>query len=145
MTKVVGRTAAALLSIWLAAFASAARAEALVVATTPDLKSIAEAVAGGAVRVESLVQPGADPEVFAPPPSHVALVRDAALVLRVGLGFDEWLDKLIRQAGDARPARDGHVLDFSTDIALLEVQGRSIEARSCHAHGAANPHYWLDP
>ena len=75
----------------------------------------------------------------------MALVRDAALVLRVGLGFDEWLDRLIRQVGDARPARDGRVLDLSTDIALLEVQGRSIEARSGHAHGAANPHYWLDP
>ena len=140
-------TLAAALGLALAglALAGAARAEILVVATTPDLKSIAEAVAGGAVRVESLVQPGADPEVFAPPPSHVALVRDAALVLRVGLGFDEWLDRLIRQAGDARPARDGRVLDLSTDIALLEVQGRSIEARSGHAHGAANPHYWLDP
>jgi ABC-type Zn uptake system ZnuABC Zn-binding protein ZnuA len=30
-------------------------------------------------------------------------------------------------------------------VALLEVQGRSVEARSGHAHGAANPHYWLDP
>src|SRR3954451_23080478 len=98
MTKVVGGTAAVLLSLWLAAFASAARAEVLVVATTPDLKSIAEAVAGGAARVETLVQPGADPEAFAPRPSHAALVRDAALVLRVGLGLDEWLDKLLRQA-----------------------------------------------
>jgi ABC-type Zn uptake system ZnuABC Zn-binding protein ZnuA len=30
-------------------------------------------------------------------------------------------------------------------VALLEVQGRGVEARSGHAHGAANPHYWLDP
>ena len=137
--------AAALAAAFGLALAGTARAEVLVVATTPDLKSIAEAVSGGAARVETLVQPGADPESFAPRPSHVALLRDAALVVRVGLGFDEWLDRLIRQAGDTRPARDGRVLDLSTDIAVLEVQGRSLEARSGHAHGAANPHYWLDP
>jgi ABC-type Zn uptake system ZnuABC Zn-binding protein ZnuA len=122
-----------------------ARAEVLVVVTTPDLKSITEAVSGGAVRVETLVQPGADAEAFVPRPSHVALIRDAALVVRIGLGYDEWLDQLLRQTGDARPVREGRILDLSTDIALLEVQSRSIEARSGHAHGAANPHYWLDP
>ena len=123
-----------------------AQAEPSVVATTPDLKSLAEAVAVGVVRVESLVPPGADAEAFAPRPSHLALVRGASLVLRVGLGYDEWLDRLLAQAGQERLRRggEGH-LDLSPTVALLEVQGRSVEARSGHAHGAANPHYWLDP
>jgi ABC-type Zn uptake system ZnuABC Zn-binding protein ZnuA len=117
-----------------------------VLATTPDLKSITEAVSGGTVRVESLVPPGANPEAFEPRPSHLALVRDAALVVRVGLGYDEWLDRLLRQGQNARLQRGGPgYLDLSTDIALVEVQGRSVEARSGHAHGSANPHYWLDP
>src|SRR4051812_49838492 len=94
MTKVVGRTAAALLSVWLVAFASAVCAEPLVVATTPDLKSIAEAEAGGGVRVESLVPAGTDPEAFEPRPSHLALMRGAALVVRIGLGLDDWVDPL---------------------------------------------------
>jgi ABC-type Zn uptake system ZnuABC Zn-binding protein ZnuA len=136
-----------LLAAWLAMSAFAqARAEPLVIVTTPDLKSIAEAVAGGTARVESLVPPGVDPEAFEPRPSHLALVRDAALVVRVGLGFDEWLDRLLRQAGNATLQRGGAgYLDLATDIALVEVQGRSVEGRSGHAHGAANPHYWLDP
>ncbi|AWN43044.1 metal ABC transporter substrate-binding protein [Methylobacterium durans] len=139
--------ALAALGFVLAGPFAAARAEVapLVVVTTPDLKSIAEAVSGGAVRVETLVQPGADAETFAPRPGHVGMIRDAALIVRVGLGFDEWLDKLIRQAGDTGQVRNEQILDLSTDIALLEVQGRSVEARSGHAHGAANPHYWLDP
>lgn len=145
--RVASSACACLVGLWFVASTLAlARAEPLVVATTPDLKSITEAVSGGSVRVETLVQPGGDPEAFELRPSHLALVRDAALVVRVGLGFDEWLDRLLRQAGSATLQRGGagH-LDLSTDIALVEVQGRSVEARSGHAHGAANPHYWLDP
>jgi ABC-type Zn uptake system ZnuABC Zn-binding protein ZnuA len=146
MTKVVGGTAAVLLSLWLAAFVSAARAEPLVVATTPDLKSIAEAVSGGAVRVESLVPPGTDPEAFEPRPSHLALVRGAALVVRVGLGIDDSLDGLVAQSGNWRLQRGSpNNLDLSAQMALLEVQGRSVEPQTGHAHGSANPHYWLDP
>ncbi|HEX2726506.1 MAG TPA: metal ABC transporter substrate-binding protein [Beijerinckiaceae bacterium] len=142
------RSASAFLTgLWFVASTFASEgAEPLVVATTPDLKSITEAIAGGSARVESLVPPGADAEAFEPRPSHLALVRDAALVVRVGLGFDEWLDRLLRQAGNASLQRGGAgYLDASNDIALVEVQGRSVEARSGHAHGAANPHYWLDP
>ena len=145
MTR-VWRSAGAFLGLWLAVHASTARATVLVVATTPDLKSIAEAVADGAVRVESLVPPGTDPEAFEPRPSHLGLLRDAALVVRVGAGFDEWLDRLLQQSKNARVQRSGvRYLDLSTDIVLVEVQGRSVEHRSGHAHGSANPHYWLDP
>lgn len=131
----------------LAALGVPARAEvASVVVTTPDLKSLAEAVSGGAVRIESLVPPGVDAETFEPRPSSLGLVKGAALVVRIGLGYDEWLDRLLVQAGDAELLRGGaRNLDLSPSIALLEVQGRSVEAGSGHAHGAANPHYWLDP
>jgi ABC-type Zn uptake system ZnuABC Zn-binding protein ZnuA len=138
------RAALLTLLVWLAT--SATQAQPLVVATTPDLKSITEAVAGGTVRVESLVPPGTDPEAFEARPSHLSMVREASLVVRVGAGFDEWLDRLLKQSRNAGVQRgtSGH-LDLSTEIALLEVQGRSVEASSGHAHGAANPHYWLDP
>ena len=62
------------------------------------------------------------------------------------LGHDEWLDRLLKQAANPRVQRGGAgYLDLSADIALVEVQGRSVEHRSGHAHGSANPHYWLDP
>ena len=140
----MGRAVAALAALWLAW--GVAHAQPRVAATTPDLASLVEAVAGGAVRVDSLAPAGGDAEAFEPRPAHLALVRDAALVVRVGLGYDEWLDRLVAQAGHARLRRggDGH-LDLSAGIALLEVQGRSVETRTGHAHGAANPHYWLDP
>jgi ABC-type Zn uptake system ZnuABC Zn-binding protein ZnuA len=43
-----------------------------------------------------------------------------------------------------RPGGEGQ-LDLSPTVALLEVQARSVEVGAGHAHGAANPHYWLDP
>jgi ABC-type Zn uptake system ZnuABC Zn-binding protein ZnuA len=39
---------------------------------------------------------------------------------------------------------DGYV-DGSTGIPLLEIRGQSVVNEGGHAHGVANPHYWLDP
>ncbi|MBX9828903.1 MAG: metal ABC transporter substrate-binding protein [Xanthobacteraceae bacterium] len=128
------------------AFSAAAQAPLLVVATTTDLKSIAERVSGGTARVETLIPPGADPETFEPRPSHLATLRRAGLVLRVGAGYEHWLDRLLQQAGSTKllPGGEGY-LDLSSQIALLEVRGRSVTVVPGHAHGSANPHYWLDP
>lgn len=130
-------------ALWLAL---PALAQLNVVVTTPDLKSITEAVSGGAARVQSLIAPGADPEAFEPRPAHLAALREAALVVRVGAGYEHWLDRLIHQAGRAhlRPGAEGY-LDASAGIALLELRGRSVTITPGHAHGSANPHYWLDP
>lgn len=66
-------------------------------------------------------------------------MREARAVLRVGMDFDLWLDKLLRQAGSPP------VIDASTDVALLDVRSGGIGPGDGHAHGRGNPHYWLDP
>ncbi len=132
--------------VFFAGVAGAAADPLAVVATTSDLKSLAEAIGGDKVRVAVLVPLGTDAEAFEPRPSHLALLRNAGLVLRVGLGYDEWLDKLLRQNADPKLLRGGiGNIDASVGIPLLEVQGRSVETVAGHPHGAANPHYWLDP
>jgi len=119
-----------------------------IVATTTDLTSLAQSVAGNDAQVESIIPPAADPESFEPRPSDLARLKGASIVIRIGLGYDHWLDKLIATHGDAAVARGapGHV-DASRGIPLLEVKGRALDpaARGGHAHGLANPHYWLDP
>jgi ABC-type Zn uptake system ZnuABC Zn-binding protein ZnuA len=118
------------------------------VATTSDLASLAQAVAGDLAQVETIIPPATDPEAFEPRPSDLAMLKDAAVVVRVGLGYDHWLDKLLLLHGDMAVNRggDGYV-DASIGIPLLEVKGRSLDAtgNDGHAHGLANPHYWLDP
>ena len=117
-----------------------------VVATTADLASLAAAVGSDLVSVEAIVPGAADPEAFEPRPGDFEKVRRAALVVRVGLGYDYWLDRILLQVGDARFARGGSgYVDASAGVPLLEIRGEAVVNESGHAHGVANPHYWLDP
>lgn len=134
--------AAALLHAVFAAGQSPLR----IVATTTDLKSLAEAVGGSRVSVTAIVPPNVDAEDYQPKPQDVARLREAALLLRVGADYDLWVDKLVAQTQRRELARGGerHV-DGSFGISLLDVRGTQIGPSGGHAHGNGNPHYWLDP
>ena len=140
---------AGLLGLVLAATALAAApalAALRVVATTTDLAALVVAVGGELVIVESIVPAGADPEAFEPRPGDLGKLRRADLLVRVGLGYDYWLDALVNQTGEMRLMRGGDAnLDASVGIPLLEIRGQSVINEGGHAHGVANPHYWLDP
>ena len=118
-----------------------------IVATTTDLKSLAEAVGGERVEVIALVPPNVDAEEYQPRPHDLNRLKDARLVLRVGVDYDLWLDRLATATtGNRAIARGGpaHV-DCSFGIALLDVRGAQVGPGGGHAHGSGNPHYWLDP
>lgn len=67
-------------------------------------------------------------------------------MVRVGVDFDLWLDKLLAQSGNAAVQRGARgYVDASTYIALLDVRAGGIGPDDGHAHGRGNPHYWLDP
>jgi len=117
-----------------------------VVATTTDLAALVREVGGNLVTVESIVPAGVDPEAFEPRPGDLGKLRRADLLVRVGLGYDYWVEALVRQIGDKRLMRGGEAnLDASAGIPLLEIRGQSVTNEGGHAHGVANPHYWLDP
>jgi ABC-type Zn uptake system ZnuABC Zn-binding protein ZnuA len=117
-----------------------------VVATTTDVAALVAAVGGEHVTVETIVPPATDPEAFEPRPGDIDKVRRANLLVRVGLGYDFWLDTLVAQVGDKRLMRGGEgYVDASAGIPLLEIRGQSVVNEGGHAHGVANPHYWLDP
>lgn len=109
------------------------------VATTAELHSLASAVGGDAVAVSHLIPAGEDAESFQPRPQDLARIREARAVLRVGVDFDLWLERLLRQAPGVT------VIDASTDVALLDVRAGGVGPGDGHAHGRGNPHYWLDP
>ena len=117
-----------------------------VVATTTDLRSLTEAVGGDRIAVASLVPASMDAEDYQPKPQDVLRLRRARMVVRVGLDYDLWLDRLLLQAGEPELRRggSGHV-DASFAIAVLELRGMSVGPADGHAHGSGNPHYWLDP
>lgn len=117
-----------------------------VVTTTTDLKSLVEAVAGNRALVTSLVPPAMDAEEYQPRPQDLSRLKDARMIVRVGLDYDLWLDRLLRQADNPALLRGqaGYV-DASVAVALLEVRGSAVGDQGGHAHGSGNPHYWLDP
>jgi ABC-type Zn uptake system ZnuABC Zn-binding protein ZnuA len=129
-----------------AAAGAAAQQRLAVVTTTTDLKSLVEAVGGDRVAVTSLVPPTMDAEDYQPRPQDLGRIKEARMVVRVGLDYDLWLDRLLRQTDNPALLRGqaGNV-DASLAIALLEVRGASVGDQGGHAHGSGNPHYWLDP
>lgn len=116
------------------------------VATTNDLRSLAEAVGGDRVSVIALVPPNVDAEEYQPKPHDLNRLKDARVALRVGVDYDLWFDRLAGQTGNRAIARGGSgYVDCSFGIALLDIRGVQVGPSGGHAHGSGNPHYWLDP
>lgn len=90
--------------------------------------------------------PGADGEDFQPRPQDLIRLRDAQVLVRVGVDYDLWLDKALNESDNAAIQR-GHpgYVDASSYVALLDVRAGGIGDDAGHAHGRGNPHYWMDP
>jgi ABC-type Zn uptake system ZnuABC Zn-binding protein ZnuA len=117
-----------------------------IVTTTTDLRSLTEAVGGERVTAVSLVPANLDAEDYQPKPQDVLRLKNARLLVRVGLDYDLWVDRLVVQAGNRELGRGGAgYVDASYAIAVLELRGMSVGPGDGHAHGSGNPHYWLDP
>jgi ABC-type Zn uptake system ZnuABC Zn-binding protein ZnuA len=116
-----------------------------VVTTTPDLKALTEAVGGDRVEVESLLRGDQDPHQLEVKPSQIARLREAVLLVRIGLDHEPWLPRLLQLAQNDRilPRSSGHV-DASRGIPLLETATPRAGGGG-HVHGFGNTHYWLDP
>jgi zinc/manganese transport system substrate-binding protein/zinc transport system substrate-binding protein len=116
------------------------------VTTTTDLRSLTEAVGGDRVAAISLAPANIDAEDYQPRPQDVLRLKNARLLVRVGLDYDLWVDRLLAQAGKPELGRGGPgYVDASFAIAVLELRGMSVGPGDGHAHGSGNPHYWLDP
>jgi len=108
-----------------------------VVTTSADLKSLVEAVGGERVEVRSLAAPDQDPHAIELKPAQLARLRDAVLLVRIGLDHEPWL---------ARLKVNCPVVDTSQGVRLLQTETPRLRAeRKAHSHAYGNPHYWLDP
>ena len=75
--------------------------------TTTDLRSLAEAVGGDRIAAVSLVPPGLDAEEYQPKPQDALRLKQARLLVRVGLDYDLWVDRLLAQVGRPEISRGG--------------------------------------
>ena len=110
-----------------------------VVATSADLKALAEAVGGARIEVESLAAPEQDPHAVEVKPAQLARARGAALLIRIGLDHEPWLSKLKLPPSVV-------VLNASQNVRLIQTQTPRLRVeRRAHVHAYGNTHYWLDP
>lgn len=74
-----------------------------IVASFSILGDMVRQVGGGLVDVQVIVPENADPHVYQPTPQDAKMIARADLVIRNGLGFEGWLDRLIDNSGYKGP------------------------------------------
>ncbi len=110
-----------------------------VVTTLTFLEDFVKNVGGNRVEVKSLLTGLESEHTYTPKPSDIASVREARVLVKIGLGLEIWVDSLIKNASNNNLT----VVTTSTGIPLLRS-----EERDSHDHderSAGNPHIWLDP
>jgi zinc/manganese transport system substrate-binding protein len=118
-----------------------------VVTATEDLASIARAVGGDKIKVESLSRGYQDPHFVEPKPSFVIRLHSADLLIVVGRELEiGWLPPLLTQARNPKIQPGGAAyLDASQNAKILDIPTGQITRAMGDVHPLGNPHYWLDP
>ncbi len=121
------------------------------VASFSILGDMVREVAGDRVRLRTIAGSNADAHTFQPRPSDAQSLRGAALVVRNGLGFDAWFERMLR-AGNFR----GPQVVASEGITPRQMPAHShghshggggAERRQNHSVGprlVPDPHAWQD-
>lgn len=118
-----------------------------VITTFMPITLFTKAVAGNCAEVQALIPANSGPHDFQAKPADLIALRQAKLLVKNGLGMENFLTKLINSAGN----KDLLVIDSSSGITTLdspEEEGHSEQDHSNHSHsnhGEVNPHIWLDP
>lgn len=118
-----------------------------VVTTFLPITLFTRAVAGECATVTALIPPNTSPHDVQARPADVARLSQAAVLVKNGLGMEDFLVKLVASAENP----DLRVIDSSTGVATLENPEPAPDHHDHghhdhgHAHGPVNPHIWLDP
>jgi zinc/manganese transport system substrate-binding protein len=117
-----------------------------VVATTPDLASLAREIGGTAVDIKTLAKPTEDPHFVDAKPSHIVTLNRADVLIDGGAELEMgWLPALVESARNARIANGAPGrISAATGIKMLEVP-TTFDRSKGDVHALGNPHFLLDP
>lgn len=99
-----------------------------VVATTTVFADLVRAIGGDRVSVDSIIPAGVGPEDYEPKPDDARRIANARLIVKNGVGLDDFLDRLLDANARATP-----LLTLGDGIPTITIDGQP------------NPHFWLDP
>ncbi|HUQ18596.1 MAG TPA: metal ABC transporter substrate-binding protein [Gemmatimonadaceae bacterium] len=127
-------------------WSSIASAQIRVVATTPDLASIAREIGGSNANVVALAKPTEDPHFVDAKPSHVVTLNRADVLIEGGAELElGWLPPLLENSRNSKigAGAPGRVV-ASQGIRLSEIP-TSFDRSKGDIHALGNPHFLLDP
>ena len=124
------RILAALAALLLAAPATA-QDRLKVVATFSIVGDLVKNVGGDRLDLTMLVGPNADAHVYSPSPTDARKLADAKLIVVNGLGFEGWIERLVKASGSKAPIV----------VAANGVKPRRVADGHGHSHGS-DPHAW---
>jgi ABC-type Zn uptake system ZnuABC Zn-binding protein ZnuA len=107
-----------------------------VIAAETFLADIAQNVAGDRIKIEALMPIGVDPHGFEPTPTDVAKISDSNVLIVNGAGFEEFLKRLLQNAGGQHT-----VIEAAAGLTSRQLHPGEI-ADPDHV---GDPHFWLDP
>jgi zinc/manganese transport system substrate-binding protein len=126
-----------------------------VVASFSILGDLVQQVGGERIALSVLVGAGSDAHVFRPTPAHARQVGQARVVFAAGLGYEGWLQRLLKSA-----SYRGQQVVVSKGVQVLEApehdhdhdhgkkdahsHGHEKKAAHGHDHGDTDPHAWQD-
>jgi zinc/manganese transport system substrate-binding protein len=146
MTSLNLHKAATISLIAIAAIGSTASAQLRVVATTPDLASVAREIGGDRVNVVALAKPTEDPHYVDAKPSHIVTLNRADALIEGGAELElGWLPPLLENSRNRKIAAGapGRIV-ASEGIRMLEVP-TSFDRSKGDVHSLGNPHFLIDP
>lgn len=137
------------IGIWMSLLALGtfhAAAKLNVVATTPDLASVARSIGGGEIEVSALAGPSEDPHFVEPKPSLVLKLRKADVLIEGGADLEiGWLASLVDRAGNPKIASGAPGrIKANEGVHMLEVP-TTLDRSQGDIHAAGNPHFMVDP
>jgi ABC-type Zn uptake system ZnuABC Zn-binding protein ZnuA len=103
-----------------------------VVTTTTQLTDFARAVGGDRVDVYGILKPNVDAHDFEPSPGDIARLAGAKVIIRNGVGLEDWFDATIRNAGSK-----ASIVEAATGVTVRQGAGGP--------DGSGDPHIWQDP
>jgi zinc/manganese transport system substrate-binding protein len=124
-----------------------AQAKLNVVATLPDLGSMARDIGGDKVTVTCLGKPGEDPHYIQPKPSYIVALNKADVLIENGLELEvSWLTALLDQTRNTkiRPGAPGHIV-AAEGVPVLDLPTEPVTRARGDVHPGGNPHFLLDP
>lgn len=115
---------------------AAQKSKPVVVTTLPDLADWVNAVGGERVEVFTILRGTEEPHSYEPKPSDLGKVARAKVLVRIGMGLEEWLTGLLTNAQNPKLK----VITLADVVEPLRDEG---DGNRIHQEG--NPHIWLDP